>query len=120
MFDEFYALYPRKKSPKDALKAWNSLKSDERLRALEALPHHLAYWKAAGTEKEFIPYPATWLRAGSFDDEIELPVAKQPTQAWWTTEQGMLAKGRELNTEPRPGEDWNGFRTRLTGMMRTG
>ena len=58
MFEQFYAMYPRKKSPKDALKAWNSLKPDERLRALEALPNHLAYWKAAGTEKEWIPYPA--------------------------------------------------------------
>jgi hypothetical protein len=118
MFEQFWALCIRKVAKKDAEKAFNQLKSDERLKAIEAMPKHVEYWKATNTEMTFIPYPASWLRGARFDDEIELPVAKQPTQAWWTTEQGMLAKGRELNTEPRPGEDWNGFRTRLTGMMR--
>ena len=63
--------------------------------------------------------PGLWLRAGSFDDEIELPEAKkQPEQAWWTSEAGILAKAREKGTEPRPGESWEKLKTRLTVMMR--
>jgi len=120
MFEQFYALYPRKMSRKDALKAWDKMKPEERLKALEAIPHHTAYWKASGTENEFIPYPASWLRAERWDDEIEIPQPKAVEKAWWTSEAGMLAKGKEFNTEPRPGETWDRFKQRLTALTRTG
>ena len=119
MFDEFWSKYPKKVARKEAEKAFNKLKSDERLKVMEVIQSHVDYWKATDTDKMFIPHASTWINGARFDDELELPVAKSPVEkAWWTSESGMLAKGRELNTEPRPGEDWNGFRTRLTGMMR--
>lgn len=36
-----------------------------------------------------------------------------PTQAWWSSESAMLAKGAELGLSPRPGENWGGFKGRI-------
>jgi hypothetical protein len=120
MFDEFWSLCIRKIAKKDAEKAFNQLKSDERLKAIEAMPKHVEYWKTTNTEMTFIPYPASWLRGARFDDELELPAPKQPTQAWWTTEAGTLAKGKELGIAPGMGESMQQYRARLTNKTRVG
>lgn len=119
MFEQFWAIYPKKVARKEAEKAFNRLKSDERLKAMEAINRHVEYWKATGTDKMFIPHCATWLNGARFDDELELPQAVPKEQAWWTSEQGMIQKGIELGTEPRPGESWDKFKTRLTAQMRS-
>jgi uncharacterized protein YdaU (DUF1376 family) len=36
-----------------------------------------------------------------------------PKLQWWETESGMLAKGKQLGTEPRAGEGWTQFKERL-------
>lgn len=36
-----------------------------------------------------------------------------PKLQWWETESGMLAKGKQLGTEPRTGEGWTQFKERL-------
>ena len=121
MFDEFYAKYPRKIARKDAQKAWNQLRPSEREAALDAIDDHVAAWNAAETEKQFIPYPASWLRAARWEDEIEVVEKRKPkeiTQAWWSSEQGMIDKGRQLGTQPRPGEDWQQFKGRLAAMIQ--
>lgn len=43
------------------------------------------------------------------------PVDKSnlPKLQWWETESGMLAKGKQLGTEPRAGEGWTQFKDRL-------
>lgn len=121
MFDEFYAKYPRKIAKKDAQKAWNGLRPSEREAALDAIDDHIAAWTESETEKQFIPYPATWIRAARWEDEIEVVEKKKPkeiTKAWWSSEQGMIAKGKELGTQPRPGEDWQQFKGRLASMIQ--
>lgn len=120
MFEQFWSLYPKKVAKKDAEKAFNRLKSDERLKVMEVIQSHVDYWKATDTDKMYIPHAATWLRAARWDDELELPQPKTVEKAWWTSEAGMLAKGRELNTEPMPGETWDRFKQRLTGLSRAG
>lgn len=40
-----------------------------------------------------------------------------PTQAWWSSEQAMLAKGAELGLSPWPGEDWGAFKGRIRGAL---
>jgi hypothetical protein len=117
MFEQFWALYPKKAAKKEALKAFDKLRHEQKLSALNALPNHIQYWKATATEKMYIPHPASWLNGERWEDEIEMPQPEQG-KAWFTTEQGMLQKGRELNTEPKVGESWQNFKTRLTGMMR--
>jgi hypothetical protein len=119
MFEEFWSQYPKKIAKPVAMKAWNKLSTDDKTKALEALSKHIGYW-AETTEKQFIPYPATWLNQQRFYDELDIPEPKKTPQllAWWTSDSGILAKGRELGIEPRPGETMYQFKDRVAGMVR--
>ena len=71
-FNRFWAIYPKKRSKQDAWKAWQRIKPDGDLteRIIEAVK---ALSKSRDWQKEngqFIPYPATWLNAGGWEDEI--------------------------------------------------
>lgn len=70
-FDRFWIQYPKKRSKGDAEKAWNALKPDEQLQdrihdALERAKTSADWRKDGG---QYIPYPATWLRAKGWEDE---------------------------------------------------
>lgn len=70
-FEVFYKAYPRHKSRGDAEKAWKALKPDDTLlakimEALEAAKKSHDWQKENG---QYIPYPATWLRAKGWEDE---------------------------------------------------
>ena len=78
-FDEFWAAYPNKQSKGDAKKAWAQVRATE----LGLLPKILAAlawqrrshaWTKDGGE--FIPYPATWLRAEGWENEPPKPLPK--------------------------------------------
>lgn len=68
-FADFYREYPRKKARGDAEKAWNqALKkgySPEEI--MDGLARNFA--DLSRRDPQFVPYPATWLRAESFFDE---------------------------------------------------
>jgi hypothetical protein len=72
-FAEFWAAYPRKVKKQDAEKAWRQVlrRNVDPQRVITAAATHAARWRAQGKETEFVPYPASWLRGGSYDDEIE-------------------------------------------------
>ena len=75
-FDRFWDSYPKKKSKAAALRAWKKLKPDAELcsRIETAVSHakESADWRKEGGT--YIPYPATWLNAGGWDDqETEAP-----------------------------------------------
>lgn len=120
MFEEFWAMYPRKEAKKDAFKAWMQLKEKEKLLAVNAIQNHIKHWELKGTEKTFIPLPASWIRGWRWEDELDFEVKKPKVieQAWWSSNESMLAKGRELGTAPRPGEDWFSFKGRLIEMLK--
>lgn len=71
-FDEFWNIYPRRVKKLDARKAWRTVRrrkprvSAERI--LVAATMQLAAWREEDKDLEFVPYPATWLRSGSYDD----------------------------------------------------
>jgi hypothetical protein len=72
-FLAFYGAYPKKRSKDTAWRAWknrNGSKPDIGilLEAIEKQSHSEQWIKEGG---KFIPYPATWLNAGGWDDEIE-------------------------------------------------
>jgi hypothetical protein len=81
-FIEFWIQYPKKRSKGDAEKAWNALKPDEQLQdrihdALERAKTSADWRKDGG---QYIPYPATWLRAKGWEDEhrpAKDPLAEQ-------------------------------------------
>lgn len=74
-FDQWWPLYPKKVKKLDAQKAYRAaLKAGATPQDLIAgIRKHVANWKAKGTAPQYIPYPATWLRAGSWEDEIDTP-----------------------------------------------
>lgn len=79
-FENFWQYYPKKKSKGDAYKAWKALNPDndiimEIIGALELQRGSPAWVKDGG---QFIPHPATWLRARGWEDEIETEVARLP------------------------------------------
>lgn len=117
-FAEFYKAYPRKVARKDAEKAWARLTPEEKGRAVEALPKHIKYWDQSGTAKEFIPHPATWLNGARYDDEIEAPSIPVKAVAWWASEDGVMAKGRELGINARGGESMQEYKARVVEAAR--
>lgn len=99
-FDSFYERYPKKKAPKVAVTAYNEqLKegvSPEHLQ--EAVEAYRALWdehiskmtaKQRKAAKVFVPYPATWLRAGDYDDEDIKEYLSKPKEP----EQVIIKKG---------------------------
>jgi len=71
-FERFYKAYPLKKSRGAAEKAFARLWPDETL--LAALLEGLEKRKASGTwvDPKYIPYPATWLNAQGWLDDIDV------------------------------------------------
>jgi hypothetical protein len=114
-FDEFWSKYPRKIAKKAAMQAYARLPMDEQELAVETIDTHLEYWKLKETDTDFIPHPATWLNQGRYFDELEMKAKapKKPALPWYSTEQLTMDKARELNMQPRPGEDMPQFRTRI-------
>ena len=71
-FSRFWEAYPRKRAKDDAKRRWMSLKPSEAL--LEVMlaaieeQKNSAEWKKE--DGKFIPYPATWLNRGQWNDEL--------------------------------------------------
>ncbi len=80
-FDVFWKNYPRKQGKGDALKAWRSIKPSKELvvkmlKAIKTQSVSVDWTKDSG---QFIPHPATWLRAQRWDDEpTKVMVYSQP------------------------------------------
>jgi hypothetical protein len=114
-FAEFWAIYPRKVSRREADKAWNKLSPLDQELVSDALPNHVQYWKLKDTSSEFIPHASTWLNQARFEDELDMTEAqpKKPKLPWYSTEQLTMEKGREVGVNPLPGEDFGQFRSRI-------
>ena len=119
-FAIFYGLYPRKMARKDAEKAWKSMTTEEQEKAIEALPQHLKYWKIKETAKDYIPYPASWLRAGRYEDELDIePIQnKKPELPFYATEELTLKKAQEVGITPYAGEGWQQLRARISQRIK--
>lgn len=69
-FEDFYAVYPRRKEPVAARKAWD--KAVKLVGAERVMAGAERYANDPNLpEKQFIPYPASWLNNGCWDDEPE-------------------------------------------------
>lgn len=73
-FDQFWEDYPKKKARGDALKAWKQTsKSRPAINVvLAAVARQKDSREWMRRDGQFIPYPATWLRAGQWDDVVEV------------------------------------------------
>ena len=77
-FDTFWQSYPRKIAKGDARKAWQQT---EKIRpSLDFILQAIEAQKATWDNPKFIPYPATWLRAERWDDEV-MQVVQQKSKS---------------------------------------
>lgn len=81
-FEAFWTAYPKKKSKGQALSAWKKLKPDSSLQALilkaiEAQKRSPDWQKDKG---QYIPYPATWLNAMAWEDEVPTEQKRREVQ----------------------------------------
>jgi hypothetical protein len=87
-FDRFWAAYPKKRHKQDAFKAWQRIKAgddltDQIITALEYQKTHNRDWKK--DQGQFIPYPASWINAGGWEDEDGIVLAATgTTPAHWS------------------------------------
>lgn len=77
-FEQFWKIYPRKCSKGDARKAWKQTQkirpvTAELLKAVYAARASRQWQKDDG---EFVPYPASWLRAERWSDEMEVDLSQ--------------------------------------------
>lgn len=84
-FERFWEAYPRRKHRGEAERAWAKLKPDEKLveRILTALQAAKVCddWTRDGGQ--YIPYPATWLRAKGWEDDLGIdPDTPTDPDAW--------------------------------------
>lgn len=81
-FDVFWKAYPKKRAKGDARKAFKAAKVNDELliRILAAIDVQRSseQWTKAGGQ--FIPYPATWIRAEGWEDVIEVEVDAAPAK----------------------------------------
>lgn len=137
-FEHFYALYPRKKSPGDARKAWNAKCSDPAIH--EAVFNGLArakkshQWLKEGGK--YIPYPASWLRGeGWKDEDIEARVCpdcphltsehraeRGRNETWVICEVGdceCIKSSRVKGEAPKLNQTWVALKAGLNGTPHT-
>lgn len=72
-FEIFWQAFPKKKKKEDARKAWNTIRPNIEvvLKALEWQKQSPEWFKQGG---QFIPYPASWIRSHSWEDERSVSV----------------------------------------------
>jgi hypothetical protein len=101
-FDEFWKAYPRKKKKGDARKAWQQTAPirpplEKLIRAVIVARATKDWTKDDG---EFVPYPATWLRAECWEDVHDVEIDRvRDGKAWHESVHGIEKRARELNME---------------------
>jgi phage replication O-like protein O len=70
-FERFYAAYPRKRSRQAAEKAFTKINPDEQLLAAMIASIERAMTSGEWADSKFTPYPASWLNAAGWQDEIQ-------------------------------------------------
>ena len=78
-FEKFWQAYPKKRSHDSAYVWWHKKKPspetvEQIMRSVETFRHSKEWLKDGG---QFIPYPATWLRAGGYKDVLEVVTSPQ-------------------------------------------
>lgn len=93
-FDAFWREYPRKVAKGQARTAFAAAvkRGTDPAHITAAAVRHRDHWQRAGRATNFIPYPATWLRGESYDDDLHTPTPPPPPAGRYTdpTERGIF------------------------------
>lgn len=96
-FADFYAMYPRKKSRVDAIRAWTKQKPPLDA-VMIALVWHIEEWDQEGRPIDKVPYPASWLNGRCWEDERKprrsvAPVVSQKSRTQLENLMGIAQRG---------------------------
>lgn len=80
-FEDFYSLYPKKVSKKEAEKLWKKLPRETQEEILEVLPNWASYMLRERESKAQIMNPARFLRGEHWNDASEYCKAEGPSTA---------------------------------------
>ena len=110
-FLDWYRRYPVSKGRKDGFKAWWKAVRQISVEDLNAATDRYAAWVEAGgvSDKQFVPYPATWLNGERWDDELPDPrPASRPSTsrssnslADWLSPEDLAELNGETSDLPR-------------------
>lgn len=79
-FERFWSIYPKKKSKGAARKAWIKINPDATLQDRIIKKVEEGVGSKEWSDKEFIPYPASWLNAEGWEDEFTYVKGKTESQ----------------------------------------
>jgi hypothetical protein len=108
-FARFWAVYPKKQNKADAKKAW---RQTEMIRpsievVLKAVINEKSSNKWRKDGGDYIPLPATWLRAEGWENSADIDLGDVVNgKMWHETEQGTIKKGQEFGLK-YPDEKWD-------------
>ena len=80
-FEEFWSHYPRRVGKLAAQRAYQKARRQASADAIIA--GVMAYVRTMPQELRFVPYPATWLNAGRWMDDMPVSRSAQPREDWW-------------------------------------
>jgi hypothetical protein len=73
-FDDFWAIYPRKKEKKRARVSFNRLSKKTQSECIEGVKKYIKQIEIQGTEPQFIKHPSTFINGENWEDEFETEV----------------------------------------------
>jgi hypothetical protein len=85
LFDEFWALYPKKLKKADARKSWQTKVIKTKTppdQVLAALRSHIVQWQTEREYPRFVPHPTTWLNGRRWHDEPQQAPLKAVSGGW--------------------------------------
>src|SRR6185437_11831125 len=74
LFEQFWAVYPKKVGKDAAVKAWKKRRPDAELAEamIAAVENHRRSLQWRKDDGQYIPNPATWLNQGRWQDELAI------------------------------------------------
>lgn len=123
-FEKFWETYPRKKAKGDAYKAW--IQTEKKRPPLHEIVSALIALKASSDWRrdggQYVPYPASWLRAWGWADAPDVDAADiVKGKMWFDTVSGIEAKAQELGLtwDTVAGETYAQFRKRVMAAAQS-
>jgi len=76
-FDDFWAIYPRKKEKKRARVSFNRLPKKIQGECIEGVKKYIKQIEVQGTEPQFIKHPSTFINGENWEDDFEIEVVRE-------------------------------------------
>lgn len=119
-FDTFWAAYPRKVAKAAARTAFKKAMKQTTLEELmEGLRRSISSWRVEGRDKTKLPYPATWLNQGRWEDE-ETTAADMRAPDGRPLSATERLRLRTQGANSRPTRPYSGLTERNQGVLPMG